>query len=72
MVFANGRCREFQPIFDFVPFVVGIAKPISSVTTRTLHAQLVFEIIGYSGFAVPNSCKGYGHFFLRLNGATTE
>jgi hypothetical protein len=64
MVFADCRFSESQPIFNFVPFVVGIAKPISLTTTRTLYRQLVFEGIGYSGRAVLNSCDAYGHFFL--------
>ena len=59
MVFADCRFSESQPIFDFVPFVVGIAESISSVTTRTLYGQLVFEVIGYSGFAVLNFCEAY-------------
>jgi hypothetical protein len=69
MVFADCRFSESQPIFDFVPFVVGIAQPISSVTTRTLYEQLVFEGIGYNGFAVLNFCEGYGHFFLLPEGS---
>jgi hypothetical protein len=62
MVFMDCRVSEFQPIFDFVPFIVGIAEPIRSVTTRTLYDQLVFEGIGYNGFAVLNFCDAYGHF----------
>ena len=69
MVFADCRVCESQPIFDFVPFVVGTAKAISSVTTRALYEQLAFEGIGYSGFAVLNFCKGYGHFFLLPDGS---
>ena len=72
MVFSDCRISEYQPIFDLVPFVVGIAKPISLLAARALYRQLIFEGIGYSGFAVLNSCKGYGHFFLRLDGARTE
>jgi hypothetical protein len=64
MVFADCRFSESQPIFDFVPFVVGIAKPKGSVTTRTLYGQLVFEVIGYSGFAVNNFGEGYWHFYM--------
>jgi hypothetical protein len=64
MVFADCRFSESQPIFDFVPLIVGIAEPISSVTTRTLYEQFVFESIGYNGFAVLNFCDAYGHFFL--------
>jgi hypothetical protein len=52
--FADSSFSESQPIFDLVPFVVGIAKPISSVTTRTLYGQLVFEGVGYNGFAILN------------------
>jgi hypothetical protein len=59
MVIADCRFSESQPIFDFVPFVVGIAKPKGSVTTRTLYEQLVFEGIGYSGLAVLNFCEAY-------------
>ncbi len=59
MVFADCRFSESQSIFDFVPFVVGIAKPISLVTARTLYGKLVFEGIGYSGRVVLNFCKGY-------------
>lgn len=69
MVFADCRFSESQPILDFVPFVVGIAKPIGSVTTRALYGQLVFEGIGYSGFAVLNFCEGCRHFFLLLDGS---
>jgi hypothetical protein len=63
MVFADCRFSRSQPILDFVPFVVGIAKPMGSVTTRTLYGQLVFEGIGYSGSAALNLCEGCGHFF---------
>jgi hypothetical protein len=66
MVFADCRFSESQPILDLVPFIVGIAKPIGSVTTWTFYGQLVFGVIGYSGFAVLNFCEGYRHLFLLL------
>jgi hypothetical protein len=69
MVFTDCCFSESQPIFDFVPFGVRIAKPISSVTTRALYKQFVFEVIGYSGFAILNFCEGYGHFFLLPEGS---
>jgi hypothetical protein len=62
MVFADCRFSELQPVFNFIPFVVGIAKPISSVATGTLYGQLVFEGIGYSGSAVNDFCEAYWHF----------
>jgi hypothetical protein len=62
VVFPNSDFREPQPIFDFVPFIVGIPEPISSLAARALYSQLVFEIVRYSGFTVNDFCEGRGHF----------
>ena len=68
MVFADCRFSESQPIFDFVPFVVGIAQPISLLATGTLYGQLIFEGVRNYGFAVNNFGEGCRHFFLLLDG----
>ena len=68
VVFSNSCFRESEPILDFVPFVVGVAKPISSLATGTLYGQLIFEGVRYSGFAANDFCEGCGHFFLQLEG----
>jgi hypothetical protein len=62
MLFPNGGFSEPQPIVHTMPFIIGISEAIGLLATRTLYSQLVFEVIGYSGFAV-----NHHHIFAERN-----